>query len=159
MRSTGSSEQFVIFVIEKNKISVPEEPVVQLALTRCQFRCTLSWVASLQRMQVVGCAYLQITFDSQVDDRRSHHFAVVVHLPDIAQRGRRESFRWFVSGDNQALFRILAEVPPDRNKVNEHRDEAGQSDDQAYIVRQQPACFPYPAGWLHETLRPADDDC
>ena len=80
----------------------------------------------------------EIALYRKVDDRSRHYFIVVVHLSNVAQRGRRESLRRIVARNNDAFIRILAMFSPDGNIVGEQQGQSEQRDREIAIIVQEP---------------------
>ena len=148
----------MVVLLEHDTIATLEECAIEFRLAGRESRRLRTRVELEQRMFTAEVVNPEVALDRQAQYGGRHCLVVVVHLPDITERSRREILRRLVTGHEHAFFGILAVTAPHGNRITEDPGEPHEQDHQSDVVLQDPGS-PVQRGRLgHQSFGPRHDD-
>ena len=100
----------------------------------------------------------EVALDRHVHDGRGKGLVIEAHTHDIAHGRGREALGRFIERDDHALFRVLADLEPGKEVVDEQNHDACRSGSSTAVIRKKGLGLLGPGGFLNKALGPHDHD-
>ena len=151
-------QQLMVVLLQDDAPAVPEQCLVELPLARSERRRVRAGLELEQGVLATEVVDPQVPFDGEAQYGSRQGLVVVVHLPDITQRGRGEPLRRFVACHQNAFLRVPAVTLPGGDGISQHAGQARECDKQAHVVLEQPGRAIQRRRFHDQALGPRHDD-